>query len=228
MEYDELVATELAEIIIRLVNFRAVIAPKVDCITFDSALSTLCQLQSDLKHWESSTPPSWKYDSKRSVTGDDFNGMSYHSYSGFSVAASWNQYRIAQCLVSDLILTCLNSGLIAESRLFGATEELLHLADRTIQQMCNEICASVPYFFGRADSNGLQKLGVGALEIMWGLSICGNMKNIPEEQRLWAVAQLERIGHEMGIPQALKLASLVTSNDSGTWYRSRSMIVRTS
>jgi hypothetical protein len=47
---------------------------------------------------------------------------------------------------------------------------------------------------------------------MWGLFVCARMFCIPKEQRLWAIVQLEKIGYEMAVRQALPLVNMIRFN----------------
>src|SRR6201999_1455138 len=84
-------------------------------------------------------------------------------------------------------------------------------AQETIRKLCTDICASVPFFLGQLNQNDPPRPRVGAFEVMWALFVCARMPCIPEEQRLWIIVQLERIGHEMAVRQALPLANLIRS-----------------
>lgn len=215
MLHDELLATEIAEIIIRLVNFQAA-ATSVEGLGPHTSLLFLRQAQADLTRWVSTLPQSWKYKTESCIPGDISYTAFHHLYPGFSIASSWNQYRIAQCLVNCHLITHLQSHTTEDQHSLGQYQ-MVQEARQIIHQMCNDICASVPYFLGRADKGNLQRPGVGALEIMWALKVCASMNCIPEEQRFWAISQLEKIGYEMGVLQAFNLASLAKSmiRDSG-------------
>jgi hypothetical protein len=82
---------------------------------------------------------------------------------------------------------------------------------KTIQELCTDICANVPYFFGQNDQNDTAKPGVGAFEVMWALFTCACMHSVPEGQRVWAISLLENIGHGMAVGQALPLVTLIRS-----------------
>jgi hypothetical protein len=205
---DQLLATKLGDIIIRLANFRASMASKG---RFNSGYSVpvLLKLDSDLETWAFNLPSSWRYELHiRNPRGDLYTPY-YHKYPGFSIATVWNQYRIARCIVNDILLTYLDSSLSENSALTQI--ECGDQIKETILNVCTDICASVPYFLCQMDENDPPKPGVGALEVMWALFNCASTQCLPDEQRCWAIKQLYNIGHGMGIPQALKLADLKNS-----------------
>jgi hypothetical protein len=208
---EELLSTELGDIIIRLANFRAAMASKGP-FNSDYSVPILLQLDSDLEKWAFALPSSWRYELHTCIPQGDFYTLCYHKYPGFSIATVWNQYRIARCLVNDLLLTYLDSSPAVNSALHPlALLEQSNQIKETIWNACTDICASVPYFLRQMGQNYLQKPGVGALEVMWALFICASMHCLPDEQRLWATKQLDKIGNGMGILQALTLANLTRS-----------------
>lgn len=216
MHHDELLATELGDIVIRLANFQANMATNGP-FKVTHAVPILQQLDSDLKDWALALPFSWRYVVHSCNPQENFFTNQYHSYPGFSVAATWNQYRVARCLVSDLMLEHLGSVLasIPSSHLVELPEQPDRVMKR-IQNTCADICASLPYFLSQMTPNDLPKPGEGALEVMWALYICGSNKHVSHELRLWAVKQLEKIGREMGVLQALGWADSARSKLSAT------------
>jgi hypothetical protein len=209
MTPDELLSTELGDIMIRLANFRASMAAE-DSFGASQPVEILLQMDSDLEEWARALPLSWRHEVHTCVPRDDFYTTFYHKYQGFSIAAVWNQYRIARCLVSDHLLSYLDSSRSANQACDPFV--LLKQCDQartTIRKLCIDICASVPYFLCQRDQNDPPRPGVGALEVMWALFTCARMYCIPEEQRLWAIVQLDKIGHEMAVRLALSLANLI-------------------
>jgi hypothetical protein len=206
---DQLITTELWDIIVRLANFRAAMASKGQ-FGSDHAVSVLEQLDSDLEQWSLGLPFSWTYQLRTDANQIDIYTSRYHMYPGFSMATAWNQYRVARCLVNELLLTYLDSSYSQAER----NKEI-------IRNLCTDICASVPYFLRRPNQNDSQSPGIGAMDIMWALSICGNTECLPEGQRLWAIEQLENIGRGMWITQALTLASVAKSKIANSKCRER-------
>jgi hypothetical protein len=208
MTEDELIGTDLGDLIIRLGDFRAAVENGTIPDT-DQAMSVLYQMDLDLENWSILLPTSWRYGIHACPPQDGFYTTYYHSYAGFSIAAMWNQYRIARCIVNDLLLTYLDlsypSDLVFDDSLLpDQSDHLQH----NIRAICTDICVSVPYFLRQTSKSDGPRPGIGALEIMWALDSCASMRCVPEEQRIWAVAQLDQIGHEMGVHQALPLARM--------------------
>jgi hypothetical protein len=209
---DELLTTEISDTIIRVANFRAA-SVKQSSVHPDDTLAILMQLDHDLQNWVLRLPSSWRYETQRCNPQDRVQMDFYHDYPGFSIASVWNQYRIARCLVNNDILTTMNELSVANMAFrTPALMEQYYQAQKTIQDLCTDIYASTAYFLGRIDQSNPQKPGVGVLEIMWSLYVCARMtQSISREQCFWAIRQLEAIGHEMGVRQAISLANSAKS-----------------
>jgi hypothetical protein len=174
-------------------------------------MSSLDVIDRDLEAWASTLPTSWAFttDIRTHIPAEDCYTTSCHSYPSFGVASAWADYRMARCIAKDLLLTQLDY--IRSTETDGDVPGLLaqHKQSReVVQELCNDICASIPYLLGYVD-HGLPKSGSGAIRAMWVLFVCACMHYVPETQRLWAIEQLERIGHRMGIHQTLPLADLM-------------------
>jgi hypothetical protein len=205
---DELLATELGDILAQLANFRAASQVPLDT---NNRLPILRQLNSQLTSWVTRLPSSWRYQDLVCVPGGSFLGRNYHKYPSFTIAATWNQYRVARCLANEMLLAYLEASMTKDSNFnisLGGTKGVKDC----INTLCNDICASVPYFLGQSLQNDAQQPSVGALEIMWGLYTCSNQLSLSKEQRNWALGQLDMIGHGMGVLQAAGLASMARSN----------------
>ena len=207
MTQDELISTELGDIIVRLTSFQATFTREKPLCP-DEAVSTLLQIDSDLERWAFTLPPSWSYETFSCVPRDSFYTNFHYRYPGFSVAVAWNQYRTARCLANDLLLAHLEAP-CSGSMVCDLTQH--NQAQETIQKHCIDICASAPYFLRQIDQTDPSKPGVGAFEVMWALDTCARMNCNPATRRLWAIEQLEDIGRDMGIHQALQLAHSVKS-----------------
>jgi hypothetical protein len=211
MTPDELLSTELGDIMIRLANFRAAMATKGSFGSRQCVL-ILLQMDRDLEKWHLALPSSWMPEIHACIPRDSFYAVFYHKYQGFSIASAWNEYRIARCLVNDLLLSYLDSSRSANQACDPSVSlKQCDEAQETVRKLCTDICASVPYFLGQLNQNDPPRPGVGAHEVMWALFVCARMPCVHEEQRVWVILQLDKIGHEMAVRQALPLANLIRS-----------------
>ncbi|KAF2670780.1 hypothetical protein BT63DRAFT_201125 [Microthyrium microscopicum] len=203
MPSDELHRLTLGKILIRLANLQAGLAQDISPDP-TQAIKILIEIDRDLDKWVLDTPSTWNPKVRPCVPGGFFYTNSFHHYLGFSIATTWNRYRLAGCLLKDMILKFQDP--IADPCL--VSPNYCHQAKRHIKELCDEICSSVPYIVGQKSPYDATRPNVGAFEVMWPLFVCTKMSCIPEEQRSWAATQLERIGHESGVRQAIPLAAL--------------------
>lgn len=201
---DQSIATQLLEIIARLADVQS----QLQEIDIQGARRELLSVERDLQNWSCRLPIHWTYEIQRCAGAPipDFSTSVYHKYSHFSIAASWNQYRMALCYVNDLLLRYPDP---------DPTLSRVHRerAECSIQNAFADIRASAPFFMGPRSPNQGEPVGAGAMEIMWSLFICASMTTLGVEQRQWALAQLENIGKGMGLTRALTLAELARSKN---------------
>jgi hypothetical protein len=211
MTSDQLLSTELWDIIDRLVSFRAAIAGK-DRFSSNDSITFMLQLDSELERWTSTLPSSWRYDIHPCGPPMNIYIPNYHIYPGFSIATIWNQYRVVRCLVNEHLLTCIGGPPQIRSDFDPAALFVqFNRAKETIQSMCTDICASMPHFLRQADQSWPHRPVVGAMEIKWALFLCASMHYLPDELRVWAIGQLVNKGQGLWINQALSLANLAKS-----------------
>lgn len=199
MSSDELLTTELGDIMFRLANFRASIL-QGEKSNVANPLPVLLKLEADLNGWASALPPSWIYNVRPCIPQGSFFTNFYHTYSDRSVAVAWNQYRIFLCLVGDMLLEFMGSQATMRSNAQSSRVRSMVL------NVCTDICSTVPYFLRQVNQSDIQRPGEGTLEVMWALYTCATMPCLPTEQKDWVIAQLDNFGNMMGIGYASKLA----------------------
>lgn len=209
MTANELICDDLCNILIRLANVRASIANE-DCLKSQHSMSSLAHIDSDLERWASAVPPSWALTTAPCVSGEYFYRSNYHRYPSAWISFTWTEYRVARCIVNDLLLSyfylTVFTGTTNDAPIMFEQQKQ---ARAKIAKICDDICDSVPYLLGYVDQSHPPKPGSGAIHAMWALFVCACMQYIPQTQRTWAINQLERIGHEMGVHQTLPLADLM-------------------
>lgn len=164
-----------------------------------------------------------------------FWGDSYHIYHSISASTIWNNYRSARIITQELIIDTIkdlealtNDNISSPQRNFLANQ-----ARQTVLQLVEDICASVPYILGmeievpehlkvsslgasivhgadmRTNLSSFQITGAGGLTIMWPLLVAANSGVTCSDLRKWITACLDKIGHSMGINQALAMSKLI-------------------
>ncbi|OJD15512.1 hypothetical protein AJ78_04243 [Emergomyces pasteurianus Ep9510] len=87
-------------------------------------------------------------DDGHDVTNCGVFGNVVHIYPTVGHAGMWNRYRALRLGVNDIILQALST-LAGMTDSDGATESLEEAVNLTIQHLSDDLCASVPYMFGR-------------------------------------------------------------------------------
>lgn len=198
-------------------------------------------LDTELEAWAMSVPPSWQYrviaippEIQDMGFLNELYGKYYHVYDDLYICQIWNNWRSMRMVIHEIIVHATtviqtqNSedeepmNLLRYSEIAVRSEHIIH-------KLQADIFASVPYHFGTTDDNmtsntatnisDLNELSVVAGHIlMWPLFLAADYKDTPRELRNWVITCLQKIGHEMGINQALGMAVLLQKGiDTRTW-----------
>lgn len=168
-------------------------------------------------------------------TTQAFWGDTYHIYHSISASSVWNNYRSARIIIQELIIDTIHDLETLENDSIGSPQRnhLMNQARQTVLQLVEDICASVPYNLGmeiedlghlkvsapgatiahgidmRATLSSFQISGAGGLTIMWPLLVAANSGVTCSDLRKWITNCLDKIGHSMGINQALAMSRLI-------------------
>ncbi|PYH92967.1 hypothetical protein BO71DRAFT_356319 [Aspergillus ellipticus CBS 707.79] len=179
-----------------------------------------------------SIPPTWVYSTievpqfegerrMQSVWGNRF-----HIYGNLTISSAWNNYRSARLVIHELIITAaksLRNSSYTNSRI--EQESLVIQSERTCHQIVEDICASVPFHLGATaenvgcGGNAGAPTGAGGITVVWPLLIAANSGFASPALRKWVMDCLDKIGHSLGINQALAVAQLLRDG-----IRTRSLI----
>ena len=176
-------------------------------------------------------PPAWNYSiakvpaAPRSVAPTPHVWSdTYHVYDSITASCMWNNYRCARILVQELILDTLSTSSEGEVT-FPQQHALEAQCRQTALHMVEDICASVPFSLGSelemdgaSDAAhaatspacaGFMISGSGGLTLMWPLLVAANSGVASEDMRVWIAGCLDKVGHSMGINQALATSRLL-------------------
>ncbi|KAK1238153.1 hypothetical protein MKX08_002732 [Trichoderma sp. CBMAI-0020] len=202
-------------------------------------IRTALKIDADLVSLMISVPLSWGYTTFNVPMRDGnpitkgFWGDTYHIYHGISASTIWNNYRSARIIIQELIIDTIKD--LEALTNIGSPQRnyLANQARQTVVQLVEDICASVPYILGmeiedsrhlkvselgasivhgvdvRTALSSFQITGAGGLTIMWPLLIAANSEVACSDLRKWITACLDKIGHSMGINQALAMSKLI-------------------
>ncbi|KAJ5428632.1 hypothetical protein N7445_010086 [Penicillium cf. griseofulvum] len=218
----------LTMIIAKLSNLRADISTNIykDDQEIVSAASAI---EADLIAWLAALPREFTYTTHTRSPFDfafqkQFRGISpyddqYHVYPTQWVCNSWNQYRSARIIVSEIILSRVRQ--ISDSSSLASLSEEFRLHCRTlrstIRRLAVEICRSVPFHLNAHQTQREPNLQppesyIGGLVLLWHLFVAGVVENPGHGLRRWVIKCLEMIGNTMGIDQALAVADIVAAD----------------
>ncbi|PWY88786.1 C6 finger domain protein [Aspergillus sclerotioniger CBS 115572] len=213
----------------RLSNLRADINEKI-LTDRKKMLEEAYSIEAELMSWLTSQPENFAYTTVEGPCpqfswGPRPYNNRYHIYSDFWACSSWNHYRVARIIVSDLILTCIRE-LNAGSPL--STDLASHAAQirNTARQLASDICASVPYHLSDnalvtatelSDTAALDEIPVHqgfirGMVLLWPLAMAGITRGKGHPLRKWVLDCFNLIGNRMGIDQALALIEILKSN----------------
>lgn len=160
-----------------------------------------------------SFPASWSYDvvtCSKNVKGVYKN--KYHLYPNHSVAALWNEIRMARLALNEMMLVCFEDGWDGkESILESRRVRCL----RVIEQMATEICQSSTQFLqspasDSPSSSPFQPTIASAYFLVWPLFSASWASRVGAEGVSdFVIERLHFIAAEMKIPQAKKAALMV-------------------
>jgi hypothetical protein len=192
-------------------------------------ISAASAIEADLIAWLASLPPEFNYTTHTRSPFDfsfqhRFGGLSpyddhYHIYPNLWVCNSWNQYRSARIVVSELILSHIRQ--ISTNSSMTSLSEEFHVQCRalrsTIRRLAVDICRGAPFHFNaHGAENSANFLPpesyIGGLVLLWPLFVAGIVESPHHGLRRWVVKCLEMIGHTMGLDQALAVAEIISAD----------------
>lgn len=118
-------------------------------------ISTAYALECDLASWAKDIPSQYIYQTiNLSERVDEVYSDHYHVYSNIWVATIWNHYRCARLLTNKIIVDQLGhlyeidptSPLLNGHPCYYESQMLE--SNATVMHLCEDICASVPYYMG--------------------------------------------------------------------------------
>ncbi|KAL7937850.1 hypothetical protein V8C35DRAFT_134583 [Trichoderma chlorosporum] len=163
-------------------------------------------------------------------------GDSYHIYQSIPASSMWNNCRTVRIIIQELIISTIKDlEDIADEAGSPQLGSLANQARQTALQLVEDICASVPYNMGigiedcrHSEDSGpetthasvgygtdigapsfFQATGAGGLTLMWPLLVAANSGFACDDLRKWIADCLDKIGHSMGINQALAMSKLI-------------------
>lgn len=221
-------SNRLIVIIGRLSNLRADIQARAFS-NEKEIISVASSIEADLIAWLAALPPDFTYETHTKSPYDFLlqercRGLTlyddqYHVYPNLWVCNTWNQYRCARIIVSEIILSHIRQISDASSLRSLSAEFRLHCKTlrSTIRRLAVDICRSVPFHLGTHEKDASPNCPppesyIGGLMLLWPLFLAGVVESPNHSLRRWVVQCLKMIGHTMGLDQALALMDIVASD----------------
>lgn len=193
----------IVPIVARLCSLREIIWKETnhDNLTI---LGTAMSIDAEFAIWADSLPISYAYLTKMSRAGPNFHGKHYHVYQSVYHVGFWNLYRTSRIITNTHIIQWLTR----RSHPIPFHSDKLNDAVATIREMSTDICATVPYVLSDHVPDKKPK-AAASFALMWPLyTVAIDTRTLPETRK-WVITRFERIGHEMGIQQALSVAMVL-------------------
>ncbi|KAL4803493.1 hypothetical protein BDV18DRAFT_144860 [Aspergillus unguis] len=194
-------------------------------------LKKTLKLDAELGAWAVSVDPERRYttvrvpepESDESIGSPSrlIHGSHYHIYSDTVVSTWWNDYRFVRLILLELI--CWLSDHLARKDEASGAEYRRTVANSIAisQQLTDDICASVPFHLGATATSPYEDWNstrTGAvIRLIWPLFIAADTSGVTPQTVEWISATLFRIGHGMGIRQALVMAGLLREGKHLSW-----------
>lgn len=218
-------SNRLIIIIGRISNLRADIQARAFS-SEQEIISVASSIDADLIAWLAALPPEFTYETltkspsdyglQERCRGQALYDDQYHVYPNLWICNTWNQYRCARIIVSEIILSRLRQ--ISESSSLRSLSDEFRLQCKTIRstirRLAVDICRSVPYHLGAHEKETPPNFPppetfVGCLMLLWPLFLAGVVENPKHGLRRWVTQCLKMIGNTMGLDQALALMDIV-------------------
>lgn len=170
------------------------------------------RLDADLRSWTMSLGPGWSFTTiQESLSRDGhtpfyMRGDTYHVYFNVNLASMWNHYRQTRIVLHEMIRVMAVH--LYKLRETSECERTILDSVVIINQMVDDICASVRYHF----SSDQAHFG-GAIRLLWPLFIAANIPHLDSGTKEWIAQTLAMIGKSMGVQLATVMSQLIRKGE---------------
>ncbi|KAJ9648742.1 hypothetical protein H2199_000655 [Coniosporium tulheliwenetii] len=178
-------------------------------------LNDALRVDADLEQWARTLPDAWGYKTvswKHDMPDDLANAPQYpgpkHVYEDTFIANIMNDYRVSRIFCQSVVLSC--TTWLSPPGEDLSTESQCLVARHIIQQMVDDICASVPFHMDYSLQSKARSMGqdeaaaeaLGGYFLVWPVFVALNTECVPRQQREWLQGRLSHIGYTFGLNQA--------------------------
>ncbi|KAL2811047.1 hypothetical protein BJX63DRAFT_400303 [Aspergillus granulosus] len=148
-------------------------------------------------------------------------GNTYHVYPDTVVSSWWSNYRFARLILLELICW-LCDHLARKNEETGAEYRQTYERSSVLsRQLAEDVCASVPFQLGVSKESAMEDLKSprtgGVVHLIWPLFIAAGSVGASPAMMEWIIQCLFKIGHSVGIQQALVMSSSLLSGKDLNW-----------
>ncbi|KAL4933353.1 Zn(II)2Cys6 transcription factor [Aspergillus undulatus] len=148
-------------------------------------------------------------------------GKRYHIYPDTVVSSWWSDYRIIRLMLLELICWFCDHLSRKDEATSSQYRQTITHSTAIARQLTEDICASVPYHMGVTeecpyeDWNSTRTGGI--LRLIWPLFIATDCVGATPQIVDWIANTLFKIGHVVGVQQALVMSNMLRSGRQLTW-----------
>lgn len=210
---------QLFQIIGRLCSLRSIcLQPGAGSLTCPTILTLAKGIDADLIDFINTVPGWLRYTTKPCKTSDNVLTDYYHVYPNTWIVAGYNMARSARIMTHELILQWVSHNPAHENRSIQRRESEMALAGLNA-----DICATVPYILGdlptESQTSILPRAAAG-MGLLCPLYLAATMDTVSQRTRAWVITRFDKLGHLMGIQQAVTLANVLrTKRHITAWDR---------
>jgi hypothetical protein len=177
-------------------------------------LSSYYTIDAELANWERSTPTILKHTRVPAVPSAMVFSNYYYKYADFWSAGIWQHFRCVRILcLEDIIRNlCRLAATTQDSEILDSLEVEKLSRCRVLNEVCEALCASMPYFTCMTDCNTSQlkskpsSIASEGTSILWALYVIADCPWASADKRMFAVTQMRKIGEMSANQQAGALA----------------------
>jgi len=205
---------QLFQIVARLCALQSVYVPHGE-VHQPIVLTLAKDIDTDLVEYLHAIPAFLHYHIKQCGFSENVLFDYYHVYPNTWITGAYNLYRVARILANEVILNWYTHNP-------GWNNVQLHRrqCETVLARLNADICASVPYASGELGvGESLPRAHVG-IALVWPLYLAATMDGVQASTRAWVITRLDKLGHELGIQQAVSLANVLrTKHGITAWDR---------
>lgn len=175
-------------------------------------------------------PEQWHYTTSESTEVSNGLWLEPIHYANAKVAQVWDSVRMMRLFLNEAIHHVLSGDYhlvdLVMDDLGVESDSLLISTAKTCEQMARQICAGIPNYLHSSSSPSGRIVLAEASWLLWPLSVAGECHYVSDEVRQFAITQLQSLGQDTRLPQALWAAEMLKErSEDEEWYGFATFII---